>query len=66
MTCDKCEKEFVFKSGRAAIAFYGACEHKCPTCKEHMGLWVPMLRNRLTPPPELKRYTVAVERIKMW
>ena len=66
VTCNDCSIEYTFKNGKAARAFYDACNCKCPRCGNRLWLWVPLMREMLTPPPELKLYNREVHVINMW
>ena len=65
ITCNDCKTEYTFKSGKRALKFYNACLYNCPRCGTHLHLWVPLQREMLTPPSELKWYAVNITVVDM-
>jgi hypothetical protein len=65
MCCWDCNTQYSFKSGKRAKMFYDACKGNCPRCNHALHMWVPIMRYMLTPPPELKEYSVDIKTINM-
>ena len=66
ISCNECSTEYEFKSGKAARAYFNACNSKCLRCGERLDLWTPLFPTTITPPPEMKMTKRDIKTIRMW
>ena len=60
LSCFYCDTEYKSKSHKKIKAFEDKNNNKCPVCGNGLS-GVPLMRTRLTPPPELREYKVNVK-----